>query len=93
MASKKEAQKTQIVEIQCPCCKTLLWVDPLRQEAVQLEKGEKQKKSLEKLLLLEKKKKQEADRKFTTTAELEKEKRKAAEEKFREALSRLGKRE
>lgn len=76
----------------CPICKSLLWVDPVTEEVIQFEeKAGKKRKSLEELLLKEKKKKDEADRRFEATAELEKKRSEKAEDKFRKALSELDK--
>jgi len=92
MESKKE--KKQVFLITCPCCQSTLWVDPIAQEVVQLEKkGGKKKETLEELLLKEKKKKDEFERKFEATAELAMEKRKKAEEGFKKAFTRAKKEE
>lgn len=85
---KKEAE---VFQLSCPCCHSLLWVDPVTGKVMQFEKKVKPKGSLEDLLFKEKKKKQEFERKFEATAELEKKKRKKAQERFEKALTRVEK--
>ena len=49
-------KKDRVFQILCPCCQSLLWVDSVTQEVVQSEKGAgKKKKSLDDLLMKEKK--------------------------------------
>ena len=89
---QKSKEKKQVFQVLCPICKSLLWIDPVTEEVIQFEeKAEKKKKSLEELLFKEKKKKDEADRRFEATAELEKKRSEKAEDKFKKALSELGK--
>jgi hypothetical protein len=79
--------KKQVFRVVCPCCQSLLWLDPVAQEVIQFEKkGGKKKESLEDLLLKEQKKKLKFERKFEATAALAKERRKKAEEGFKKAL-------
>lgn len=79
--------KKQVFQVVCPCCRSLLWLDPVAQEVIQFEKkGGKKKESLEDLLLKEQKKKLKFERKFEATAELARERRKKAEEGFKKAL-------
>jgi len=59
-------------------------------KVVKSEKSQKEKGSLDELLEKEKKRKGEFDRKFEATAELEREKKKKAQEKFAEALTKIG---
>lgn len=85
---QKSKVKSQLLLISCPCCQSKLWIDPVTQEVIQFEKDRgKKKKSLDELLLKEKKRKSEFDRKFEATTELEKERWKKAEEKFKKALT------
>jgi hypothetical protein len=86
-----EEKNKNLVRVSCPGCSTILWVDPVTQAVVKSEKGRKKKGSLDELLLKEKKKKEAVDRRFETTAELEKKKRKAAEDQFAKAFSKLNK--
>ena len=89
MNSRKK--KGEVFQLSCPCCHSLLWVDPLAGKVMQFEKKAKAKGSLEDLLLKERKKRQEFERKFEATAELEKKKRKKAQERFEKALTRVEK--
>ena len=73
----------------CPVCRSALWIDPLSQEVVKSERSKKTKGSLDDLLEKEKKRRSEFDRKFEATAELEKEKKKKAEEKFAEVFTKI----
>ena len=85
-------KKDRVFQILCPCCQSLLWVDSVTQEVVQSEKGAgKKKKSLDDLLMKEKKRKSEFDRKFEATAELEKKKKEKIEEGFKKALTQIEK--
>lgn len=89
---QKAKKNKEVFQVLCPICKSLLWVDPVTEEVIQFEeKAGKKRKSLEELLLKEKKKKDEADRRFEATAELEKKRSEKAEDKFRKALSELDK--
>lgn len=88
MANEKE--KEQVFRVLCPCCQSILWIDPVTKEVIQFEKkGGKKKESLEELLLKEKKRKGEFERKFEATAELEKKRREKAEEGFKKALTEV----
>lgn len=75
--------------VNCPRCRSVLWVDPVSQDVVKSEKSQKKKGTLDDLLEKEKKRKSEFDRKFEATAELEKEKKKKAQEKFTEVLTKI----
>lgn len=89
MESKKKKGVFQVV---CPCCHSLLWLDPVSQEVIQSKKGGgKKKQTLDDLLVKEKKRKSAFERRFEATAELEKERKKKAEEGFRKALSKAEK--
>ena len=83
-------EKEQLFQILCPCCQSLLWIDPVTQEVIQFEKrGGKKRETLEELLLKEKKRKAEFERKFEATAELERKRLKNAEEGFKKALTKF----
>lgn len=89
---KNSKKKSEVFKLICPCCFSALWIDPVTQEVIKFEKGGGRKKgSLDELLLKEKKKKDEFDRKFKATAELEKKKWKEAQEKFAKAFTKLDK--
>lgn len=82
-------KKPQVFQIQCPCCRSLLWVDPKIRQVIKSEKAKSEKGSLDALLEQEKRRKGEFDRKFEATAEMEKERLKKAQEKFRKAITGL----
>jgi uncharacterized Zn finger protein (UPF0148 family) len=87
-----ETQKSGVFEIVCPCCQSIIWVDGISREIVQTEKRTARKKSsLDDLLQKEKKRKDEFDRKFEATAELERQKKERAKEAFEKALGKVGK--
>jgi len=85
--------KDHIIRLVCPGCRLVLWVDCNTQEVIKTEKGKKEKKSLDDLLLKEKKRQEEFGRKFELTAELEKKKLEKAEELFKKGLSKADKEE
>lgn len=87
--SEMEEKNKNLIQVSCPGCSTILWVDPLTQSVIKTEKGKKAKGSFDDLLMKEKKKKEQADRRFESTAELEKKKKKAAEDQFAKAFSQL----
>jgi uncharacterized Zn finger protein (UPF0148 family) len=84
--NKKELNVFHVV---CPVCRSVLWIDPVSQKVVKSEKSKKKKGTLDDLLEKEKKRKSEFDRKFEVTAELEREKKKKAQEKFAEVLTKI----
>ncbi len=87
-----ESRKSGVFEIVCPCCQSILWVDGINREVVQTEKrAAKKKGSLDDLLQKEKKRKDEFERKFEATAELERQKKERAKEVFEKALGKVGK--
>lgn len=83
----------KVFQLKCPCCGAELWVDSITEEIVKSEKGKRKKESLEELLLKEKKKKDESDRKFEATAELERKRLEKTHERFEKALSEVEKEE
>jgi hypothetical protein len=85
----KTKKESRVFQVECPCCKAQLWVDPVIGEVLESEKAKKRKGSLDDLFLKEKKKKEGVDRRFTATAELAKERQKLAKEKFEKAFSNL----
>jgi len=82
-------KKSNVFRVSCPVCRCVLWVDAVSREVVKSEKSKKKKGSLDELLEKEKKRKSEFDRKFEATAELEREKKKKAQEKFSEVLTKI----
>jgi uncharacterized Zn finger protein (UPF0148 family) len=76
-------------EVTCPCCQATLWVDPSARSVIKSEKAARKKASLDDLLLKEKKKKEGFESKFEATAEIEKQKRQKAKEKFEKAFGKL----
>ncbi len=90
---KKTDEKADLLEVKCPLCQGLLWIDLKTRSVVRSEKGKKQKGSLDDLLQIEKKRKREFSQKFKATAELEREKRKKAQEQFDRVLTDIDKNE
>ena len=88
MSSKKSGKKS-IFKIYCPECRTLLWIDPDSRVIIMSERAQKDKESLDELLLKEKKRLSEFEKKFKATAELQREKYKDAQKKFREAFNKV----
>ena len=82
-------KKSRVFHVSCPVCRSVLWIDPVSQKVVKSEKSAKKKGSLDDLLEKEKKRRSEFDRKFEATAELEREKKKKAQEKFAEVLTKI----
>jgi len=76
-------------EVTCPCCQATLWVDPSARSVIKSEKAARKKASLDDLLLKEKKKQEGFESKFEATAEIEKQKRQKAKEKFEKAFDKL----
>lgn len=83
--------KKKVFEVHCPVCQSSLWIDSATRKVIKSEKGKRKRGSLEEMLLQEKKRKTEFSQKFEATAEMQKEKRKKAEEKFRDAFSQSDK--
>jgi len=78
---------TELIRIECPGCRLVLWVDPVSRDVVKTEKPEKEKASLDDLLIQEKNKKLAADQRFISTARLRDRKKAEARKRFAEALS------
>ncbi|MCJ7580156.1 MAG: hypothetical protein MUP98_06440 [Candidatus Aminicenantes bacterium] len=79
----------RVFYVECSCCQTKLWIDPVTKNILKSEKAQKKKGSLDDLLLKEKKKKDEVDRRFAATAELAKERQLIAKKKFEKAFTNL----
>ncbi len=85
-------KKAGVFEVVCPCCHSILWLDGVTQEVVKSEKHAARKTgTLDELLEKEKKRKDEFERKFEATVELERQKKEKAKAAFEKALSRAGK--
>ena len=82
------SNKNSVFQIECPDCRTILWIDPVTRKVLKKEKAKKKKGNLDDLLFNEKKRKEGFDRKLEATAELQKEKLKRAREQFEKAFSR-----
>jgi len=82
-------EKGKVIEVACPCCRAVLWVEASTGSVVKSEKAAKKKESFDELLLKEKKKKEGFETKFEATADLEKQKLAKAKEKFEKALGKL----
>ncbi len=87
----KEEEKKQVFGVRCPHCHCELWIDTFSQQVIKSEKGKKEKGSLDELLLKEKKKREEFERKFEATSEMQKEKQRKAREIFEKAMTNIGK--
>ena len=84
MDTTKENKK--VFRIECPGCHKVLWVDPVTRQVIKSEKGQRKKGSLDDLLVQEKKKREEFERKFEATSEMQKERKEKAREIFEKAL-------
>lgn len=82
-------EKDGVFQVKCPGCDLVLWIDPQTREVIKFERPKKKRGSLDDLLMKEKKKKEEADLRFTSTAELAKKKKQVAQEKFEKAFGKL----
>jgi hypothetical protein len=86
--------KAGVFEVICPCCQSVLWVDGITRQVVKTEKhAAKKKGSLDELLEKEKKRRDEFERKFEATAELERQKKEKAKAAFEKALGEVGKKD
>ena len=85
-----DAEHGSVFEVECPCCRTRIWVDGATGAVVKSERTAKKKESLDELLLKEKRKTDGFATKFEATADLEKKKRELAREKFAKALGDIG---
>ena len=89
----KKKDESHIFRVHCPSCHSLLWIDPVTSDVIKSEKEKKKKGSLDELLLKEKKRKDDFERKFESTAELEKERWRQAQKNFKKALNKYNKNE
>jgi uncharacterized Zn finger protein (UPF0148 family) len=80
----------KVHEVVCPCCQATLWVEVETGRLVKSERAAaaRKKESLDDLLLREKKKQEGFATKFESTAEVEKQKREKAAERFAAAFNK-----
>jgi len=91
MDEKNKQQGSRVFKIECPCCRSVLWIDAFQKEVIKFEKKARRKGDLDDLLLKEKERKAKFDERFESTAELAKEKQKEAQRRYREAFIRMQK--
>jgi len=82
-------KQEDIIPVNCPCCRTRLWVDPKSGTVIKSEKPAKEKSSLDDLLAKEKKRQEVMDQRFASTAELARKKKEEARDKFSKAFGSL----
>ncbi|HDP95041.1 MAG TPA: hypothetical protein ENN40_06745 [Candidatus Aminicenantes bacterium] len=79
----------QLIEVDCPFCKSRLWIDLETHQVVQHQKAvRKDPADLADLLEKERERKQKADLRFSQARELEKAKKEKAARLFEEQLKR-----
>lgn len=79
----------QLIEVDCPFCKSRLWIDLETHQVVQHQKAtRKDPADLADLLEKEREKKEKADLRFSQARELEKAKKEKAARLFEEQLKR-----
>ncbi len=83
-------EKRDVFEVTCPHCLSSIWIDAASRTVLKAEKGAKKKESLDELLARELARRAAFDRKFEATAELERQKKEKAREKFADALKKAG---
>jgi len=88
---EQDDEKKNVFELICPHCQSRLWVDARTRSVIKTERTSKKKSSFDDLLKKEQKRKSEFEQKFEATAEMEKQKREKAQEKFAQALEKAGK--
>ncbi len=84
-------ESKKVFRIECPGCRNVLWIDPVTHKVIRAEKGKHKKGSLDELLVQEKKKREEFERKFEATSEMQRERKQKAREIFEKALSNIDK--
>ncbi len=88
MEKQDKDKDLKILKAECPCCRSLLWIDINSHEVIEFERKIRKKGNLDELLLKEKERKAGFEARFASTAELAKEKQKEANKRFQEAFSR-----
>lgn len=81
-------EKRDVFEVTCPHCHASIWIDAASRSLLKAEKGLRKKESLEELLAREQERRATFDRKFEATAELERQKKEKARQKFAAALKK-----
>jgi len=84
-----EKDEKEIFQINCPCCRNRLWIDPKSRAVIKSEKAAREKSSLDALLAREKQKQEGLDQRFASTAELARKKKEEALDKFSKAFDSL----
>jgi hypothetical protein len=78
---------SDIIEIECPDCHTILWIDPEKKNIIKhKKKAPKKTASFDDLLNKEKEKKEKADERFLLAKKVEEAKKKKAEALFSKQL-------
>ncbi len=78
----------KIIEVQCPKCKSSLWIDVGEKKVIQHKKSDNPRHSFDDLLKKEKEKKEHTEERFLSAKELEKAKKKKAEEIFKKSFEK-----
>jgi len=81
----------KIIEVICPKCHSVLFIDVETKKVVQHKKSEKPKHSFDDLLRKEKEKKSQTEERFLSAKELEKTKKKKAEDIFKKSFNKSNK--
>jgi hypothetical protein len=83
------APMAKLIEVDCPVCRSRLWVDLETRQVVQHQKAERREPAdLAALLEKEKEKKEQADLRFSQARELEKAKKEKAAQLFEAQLKK-----
>ncbi|MBN1940517.1 MAG: hypothetical protein JW843_13090 [Candidatus Aminicenantes bacterium] len=91
MNGSDEKSETNVFEIACPHCGTVIWVNGDNRTVLKTERGAARKKeSLDDLLSREKTKRDGMAAKFEATATLEKQKKDKARDAFAKAFAASG---
>ncbi len=79
----------KIIEVECPVCHSILWIDVEKKIVVQHKKPTKKNfKSFDELLIKEKEKKEKVDEFFDMAKKLEEAKKKKARELFEKSINK-----
>lgn len=87
-AAAPPADRPGMFRVVCPCCHSVLWVDPEIREVIRSEKGRKPKGDLDELLSKEKKRQAEFDHRFDAGFDLQRKRQERAAEIFESVLSK-----
>jgi len=91
MDIKSKKTKSKVFEVECPCCRSVLWIDFHSKEVIKFDKKRKERGNLDELLLKEKKRKAGFETRFESTAELARERQKNAQKRYKEAFTQIEK--